>query len=148
MFLCYRREDTKYIVGRLRDSLSSAVGRDNVFFDVDSLPLGLDYKDEISQRMRSMDLFIVLMGPRWRLDRLAEADDQVRLEIEAGLATGQPVVPVMLEDTTMPRAAELPESMASFHFRSGRVIRSDPYYEQDVIALMRDLGLAPRAPAT
>jgi hypothetical protein len=148
IFLCYRREDTKYIVGRLRDSLSSALGRENIFFDVDSLPLGLDYKDEISRRMRNMDLFIILMGPRWRLDRLAEADDQVRLEIEAGLATGQPVVPVMLEDTTMPSAAELPESMASFHFRSGRVIRSDPYYDQDVITLMRDLGLAPRATAT
>jgi hypothetical protein len=35
VFLCYRREDTKYIVGRLRDSLSSALGRENIFFDVD-----------------------------------------------------------------------------------------------------------------
>ena len=144
VFLCYRREDTKYIVGRLRDSLSSALGRENIFFDVDSLPLGLDYEDEISRSMRTMDLVIVLMGPRWRLDRLAEADDPVRLEIEAGMATGHPVVPVMLEDTTMPEAQELPESLASFRRRHGQVIRADPYYEQDVEALMRRLGITPR----
>ena len=144
IFLCYRREDTKYIVGRLRDSLSSALGRENIFFDVDSLPLGLDYEDEISRSMRTMDLVIVLMGPRWRLDRLAEADDPVRLEIEAGMATGHPVVPVMLEDTTMPEANELPESLASFRRRHGQVIRADPYYEPDVEALMRRLGITPR----
>ena len=144
VFLCYRREDTKYIVGRLRDSLSSALGRENIFFDVDSLPLGLDYEDEISRSMRTMDLVIVLMGPRWRLDRLAEADDPVRLEIEAGMATGHPVVPVMLEDTTMPEADELPESLASFRRRHGQVIRADPYFDQDVEALMRRLGITPR----
>ena len=81
-----------------------------------------------------------------RLDRLGEADDQVRLDIEAGLATGQPVVPVMLEDTAMPRAAELPESMASFHFRHGRIIRADPYYEQD--ADRADAGPRSRPTAT
>ena len=59
---------------------------------MDSLPLGLDYEDEISRSMRTMDLVIVLMGPRWPLDRLAAADDPVRLEIEAGMSTGHPVV--------------------------------------------------------
>ena len=49
----------------------------------------------------------------------------------------------MLEDTTMPEAQELPESLASFRRRHGQVIRADPYYEQDVEALMRRLRITP-----
>ena len=44
----------------------------------------------------------------------------------------------------MPEAQELPESLASFRRRHGQVIRADPYYEQDVEALMRRLGITPR----
>ena len=44
----------------------------------------------------------------------------------------------------MPEANELPESLASFRRRHGQVIRADPYYEQDVEALMRRLGITPQ----
>ena len=67
----------------------------------------------------------------------------MRLEIEAGMATGHPVVPVMLEDTTMPEADELPEpGLVPAPARPGHPGRS--LLDQDVEALMRRLGITPR----
>ncbi len=38
VFISYRRSDTEYIAGRIYDRLVSALGKDQVFKDVDSIP--------------------------------------------------------------------------------------------------------------
>ena len=40
VFINYRREDSGGFAGRIYDRLSSRLGRDGVFFDVDNIPRG------------------------------------------------------------------------------------------------------------
>ena len=43
IFLSYRRDDSGGYAGRLYDRLSQHFGRDNLFMDIDSIALGLDF---------------------------------------------------------------------------------------------------------
>jgi hypothetical protein len=40
VFLSYRRDDARPDAGRLYDGLEAALGRDHVFMDIDTIPLG------------------------------------------------------------------------------------------------------------
>jgi hypothetical protein len=42
--ISYRREDTRWIVGRIFDHLVGHYGHDNIFMDIDGVPLGLDFR--------------------------------------------------------------------------------------------------------
>jgi hypothetical protein len=54
IFISYRREDTAANAGRLYDRLSDRFGEDQVFMDIDSIPIGLDFtKAVIEQAFRS-----------------------------------------------------------------------------------------------
>jgi hypothetical protein len=44
IFLSYRRDDTAAISGRVYDRLVARFGRRNVFKDIDSIPLGVDFQ--------------------------------------------------------------------------------------------------------
>ncbi|HEV2714513.1 MAG TPA: hypothetical protein VGU64_04565 [Terriglobales bacterium] len=45
--LSYRRSDSDVITGRIRDNLANHYGEDAVFMDIDSIPLGFDYREQM-----------------------------------------------------------------------------------------------------
>jgi hypothetical protein len=73
----------------------------------------------ITAAVGSCDVLIALIGDQWLATadeaggrRLDNSDDFVRLEIEAALARKVRVVPILVEGARMPRADELPASLA------------------------------------
>jgi len=48
IFVSYRREDSAYITGRIYDTLTAQFGKSAVFKDVDSIPIGVDFREHIS----------------------------------------------------------------------------------------------------
>lgn len=52
LFICYRREDTADAAGRLHDRLTPQFGRDRVFMDIDSVPLGVNFVTHINQQLQ------------------------------------------------------------------------------------------------
>ncbi len=119
IFINYRRNDSEYIAGRLRNDLSRRFGTDFLIFrDVDSLALGR-FAEEIDQAVRSCDVMVVVIGDGW-LDardasgkkRLDQPDDWVRQEIAAGLRQKKILVPVLVENARLPSAHELPLEIA------------------------------------
>jgi hypothetical protein len=48
IFLSYRRDDSRADAGRLFDRLGQYFGRDNLFMDVDTIALGVDFVPAIS----------------------------------------------------------------------------------------------------
>ena len=48
IYISYRREDSKDVVGRLQDILTSHFGYDSVFTDMASIPLGLDFRQLVA----------------------------------------------------------------------------------------------------
>src|SRR5215216_4076324 len=119
IFISYRREETGYPAGWLYDRLAERFGEGQVFKDVDSIAPGDDFIEVISTAVGSCDVLLALIGDRWLTitdedgrHRLENPDDFVRLEIEAALARDVRVIPVLIDGTRMPRADELPPSLA------------------------------------
>jgi ABC-type amino acid transport substrate-binding protein len=119
IFISYRREDTAYPAGWLFDRLTAHFRGGQVFKDVDSIELGDDFVETITRAVGSCDVLLALIGNEWltvtdadgrrRLDR---PDDFVRLEIETALTRSIRVIPILINDASMPRADELPSSLA------------------------------------
>lgn len=124
VFISYRRSDTQGIAGRLYDGLEFRLGKDSVFFDIDSIPLGTDFREHVRVTLDQCGVLLVLIGSRWietmpdGRPRLDHPDDLVRVEIEAALERRVPVVPVLIDLTPMPGAEQLPGALSALAYRN------------------------------
>jgi hypothetical protein len=118
VFVSYRREDSGGFAGRIYDRLTSRLGRESVFFDVDTIPPGHDFVDVLSERVGKCDALLAVIGKHWvssadseNRRRLDDPQDFVRIEIEAALNRGVPVIPVLVDGAAMPHPEDLPDSL-------------------------------------
>jgi hypothetical protein len=118
IFISYRREETAYPAGWLFDRLGDRFGG-QVFKDVDSIELGDDFVEVITSAVGSCDVLLALIGDQWLTiededgrRRLDDTEDFVRLEIEAALTRNVRVIPILVDGARMPRASDLPPSLA------------------------------------
>jgi hypothetical protein len=120
VFLSYRRTDCQAQANGLYDGLRNRLPDARVFMDIDGIPFGVDFVDQIGREMAMCDVVLVMIGDNW-LDarpgtdvrRIDEPEDFVRLEIESALASSDVrTLPVTVEGAQMPRSSELPESIA------------------------------------
>ena len=146
IFISYRREDTSGYAGRLLERLSSEFGGENVFMDLEDIQPGTDFVEAIQRAVGSSDVLIVLIGKRWLTAtdesgrrRIENPQDFVRIEIENALARGLRVIPVLVNQTVMPSASELPEPLASLARCQAHEL-SDRRWDYDVDQLVRVLG--------
>ncbi|MDF2741021.1 MAG: hypothetical protein K0S88_2389 [Actinomycetia bacterium] len=118
IFISYRREDTDFPAGWLYERLADHFDGGQVFKDVDSIQLGDDFVEVITNAVGSCDVLLAVIGDRWLTitdedgkRRLDNSDDFVRLEIEAALAREIRVIPILVDGARIPRAEELPASL-------------------------------------
>src|SRR5215470_12822241 len=109
IFLSYRRTDSPQ-ASRVYDWLLQRFGADAVFMDVAAIPIAVNFSDFIREAVGSSSVLIALIGAQW-LTKIHDASDPVRAEIEAAIAKGVPVLPVLIGNTPMPTAEELPASI-------------------------------------
>jgi len=89
--LSYRRDDAPGTAGRIFDRLAQHYGRESVFMDIDSIPIGVDFYDHIQEVLNGCNALIAIIGPRWigqrrgKPLRIKEETDFVRMEVEAAL---------------------------------------------------------------
>jgi hypothetical protein len=128
IFICYRREETAYSAGWLFDRLADRF-EGQIFKDVDSIEPGDDWVEVITTVVGSCDVLLALIGDRWLTitdedgrRRLDDPDDFVLLEIEAALTRNVRVIPILVEGARMPRADELPPSLATLARRQALVL--------------------------
>jgi hypothetical protein len=145
IFLCYRREDTQDAAGRLHDQLVAAYGQDRIFMDIDSVPLGIDFVDHVTDQISRCAGVIVMIGKQWRTikdkkrrRRLDNEDDLVRAEIRAALRQEIPVIPVTVQNAAMPTAHDLPDDIRLLARRNG-IELSATRWKTDVERLIKEL---------
>lgn len=121
IFLSYRRQDSQSATGRLADALEVRFGPARVFRDHESIVAGEDFAAAIHRAIDASTVVLVVIGPHWvtAVDadgrrRLDDPGDFVRLEIEAALAAGVPILPVLVEGAVMPSAQAVPTSLGAF----------------------------------
>jgi uncharacterized protein YukJ len=114
IFISYRREDlahARLICDRIRGD--AELKRATVFWDIDSLTAGKNYRDAIERAIGDSDAFIALVGPAWteRVSELQGQDDVLRGEVAYALTRGVPVIPVIIEGARLPAKADLPSDI-------------------------------------
>jgi hypothetical protein len=120
--ISYRRSDSSAITGRIFDRLAAHYGKQSVFMDIDNIPIGTDFRAHIADVWRQTDIVVVVIGPGWigvdaaGAARMSQESDPVRAEIEAALARGMPLIPVLVDGARMPASTELPKSFKDFAF--------------------------------
>ena len=65
VFISYRREDTQAVAGRLFDGLEARLGVGSVFFDIDNIALGTDFRTNIRAALDQCGVLLVLIGSKW-----------------------------------------------------------------------------------
>jgi protein-S-isoprenylcysteine O-methyltransferase Ste14 len=145
IFISYRRDDSAAITGRIFDRLSAHFGAGRVFMDIDSIPIGHDFRDHIGETLQRCDVVLAVVGRRWtgplpeRGRRIDDPADLVRLELEGGLSREIPVVPVLVEGASTPSPLELPESLRGFSYRNAATVDSGKDFHPHVDRLIRDI---------
>jgi tetratricopeptide (TPR) repeat protein len=145
IFINYRREDSIALAGRLRDRLAEIFGRDKIFMDVDNIPIGFDFVDDLEKQVAACAAMLSIVGPNW-LDakdkagqrRLGNPGDYVTIEIKAALARNIPVIPVLVDGTPMPTAEQLPDSLKPFARRNAFPLRN-ANFGSDAEALVKKM---------
>jgi len=124
--------------------------RERIFMDVDAIPPGADFVDVLGEKVAACGVLLAVIGPDW-LDardatgqrRLDDPNDFDRVEIAAALQRKIPVVPILLDNTPMPRADTLPDELKPLARRNA-VPLSHLRFSSDVARLVERLKLAPR----
>ena len=114
IFICYRREDSEDIAGRIYDRLQDHFRKEHVFFDIDSILAGDNVQENINKAMRQCQVFLAIIGKDWlhvkdkSKRRIKCKKDYVRLEIEAALKHKVHLIPVLVGGALMPSKGKLP----------------------------------------
>jgi formylglycine-generating enzyme required for sulfatase activity len=134
IFISYRREDSAGYAGRIFDRLKAHFPDAQIFMDVDTISPGDDFIVSIEKAVSSCDVFIALIGKQWVSiqdrqgnRRLDNPNDFVRIELTTALKRNIRVIPVLLHDTPMPRAEELPEDLAKLTRRNALEISHESF---------------------
>jgi TIR domain len=144
IFISYRREDTSDVTGRIYDRLVQHFGKPSVFKDVDSIPLGVDFRKHLGDSVGRCDVLLTIIGRQWLAAELSQRRlnnerDFVRIEIEAALQRNIPVVPVLVQAASMPNQEDLPETLRPLVDRNGIAVRPDPDFHEDMNRLIRGI---------
>ena len=145
VFISYRRGDSAGHAGRVMDRLGRELGRDLVFMDVDAIPLGTNFTKVLHEEVAKCGVLLAVIGPNWPdardehgNRRLDDPNDFVRIEIAAALQRNVPVIPILLDGATIPKANQLPEDLKELASRNGMEIRHASFHD-DMNRLIRGL---------
>ena len=150
IFISYRRDDSEHITGRIYDRLEAHFGREAVYMDINAIPLGVDFRQHLQKAVGQCDILLAVIGDRW-LDvrhqegpkagqrRLDDHGDFVRIEVQAALDRGIPVIPVLVGKARMPGEAILPRQLQSLAYRNATEVRSGPDFHVHMDRLVRGI---------
>ena len=143
--ISYRREDTQATSSAIYREMVRRFGADRVLLDITSVPVGEDYQrfvDGIIARARAL---IVVIGPEWStvekdgVRRLDREDDAVRAEVVAALATGVPIIPLLVDGASAPEARALPQPLRPLS-RLNMMPLSERHWDADMQTLAKRLA--------
>ncbi len=148
IFISYRRHDSAEVTKRLHGRLAHEF---DSFYDIDSIPPGVDFRKRLSGAVEQSDALLAVIGsgswlnatyrdgPKQGERRLDDSDDYVRIEIEAALTLGVPVIPVLVDGASMPTGEALPSGLEELACRNAAEVRLGPEFNVHVDRLIHNL---------
>lgn len=121
--------------------------------DIDDIPPGQDFTAALRENVKVADVVLVLIGPKWLSTagtdgrrRLDDERDFVRFEVAEALRQGKRVIPILVNDTPMPNAADLPGDLQPLLVCQALPL-ADARFNRDATDLIQALGGAGARPA-
>ncbi len=115
IFISYRRDDSAGHAGRLYDRLVREFTDTKIFIDVERIAAGDDFASTTEAILRQCDVCLAVIGKRWLTAadeygqrRLDQSNDWVRTEIGAALTRNIRVIPLLVDNASLPVARALP----------------------------------------
>jgi formylglycine-generating enzyme required for sulfatase activity len=145
VFISYRRNDSADATGRLHDRLKARFREEAIFYDIQSIPLGVDFRTYIRDEVSRCDVLLAIIGESWARAaddghyRLDNPDDLVRIEIETALARDIPVIPVLIGSAAMPSEKDLPGTLKALAYRNAATVRSGADFDHHAERLIHGL---------
>jgi hypothetical protein len=144
IFISYRRDDSAYATGVIRDQLATQLTDCEIFLDVDSIPYGVDFRRHLEASVSACDFLVAVIGKSWLrvVDiqgqrRIDNPDDAVRVEVETALRRDIPLIPVFLDGMAVPSADEFPDAIRGLVGRNAIFVRPPPDFNSDVARLVQ-----------
>jgi len=143
IFISYRRNDEPYAVGRMYNDLKVEFGQ--IFKDVDSIPVGAEFKSLIFDAISKSQIFLAIIGKRWNeknsegLFRIFDKNDFIKLELECAFRYGIKILPVLIGDCQMPSEKDMPEEIHRLLSLNAARLRVDPDWKTDMDLLIRTI---------
>jgi len=137
IFISYRRKDSPYVVQRAYDELASVFGRESIFMDLHDIQAGSDFVERLDVALKECKVMLAIIGDKW-LTLLEKPQqeccptgntDYVFLEITTALVRKIPVIPVLVDEATMPQERQLPAELHQFSRCDAREVRSGRDFE-------------------
>jgi hypothetical protein len=142
VFICYRREDSIETAGRIYSWLSMRLSQDDLFFDVQTIQGGTNFRQAIAGALADeVKVMLVIIGRSWLLvldehgeprRRLNEPDDHVRQEIELAFEHDVAIIPLLVQGARMPQKSDLPPSIAALSDINALPVRPEPDFDNDM----------------
>ena len=133
VFISYRRSETAWAARAVFERLWREFPQ-RVFIDLETITLGADFTQELDHHLEHCQALLALLGPRWLQEMADRAQhdepDYARLEVARALTKNVPVVPVLLDNTPMPKRRDLPADLQALTVRNGLPIVHDTFEAQ------------------
>ncbi len=143
VYLSYSRSEAGDVAGRLHESLVRRLGQAAVWRDV-TLSAGTSLKNEIRGAVDNCKVLVVILAR----DFFQRDETFQLLEIQEALDAGKPIIPVLLDDATMPAADDLPPALRpfsrylAFALRSGRLEADLKMLTDEIVRVVGRRGAA------
>lgn len=146
IFLSYRQVD-RQIAERIQERLVSTFGADDIVTEITDIPEDSSYRRGLNNALEDFETIIILIGQGW--NQLKEAsngpnptqpDDFTRIQVGTALNTTDKIlVPILVNDATMPHEATLSNDLAAIvHLRPATVRNGKNAFVRDMDALIRE----------
>lgn len=122
IFINYRKQDSSGYSLALYNELIKWYDKKSIFKDFNNIEPGEDFEESIDNALNNCNILLIILADKW-IDILKDRNsktqepDYVELEISKALAKNIYIIPIVINNTRMPTAEELPGSLKKLSTR-------------------------------
>lgn len=153
IFISYRRTDAPGYVRALMSDLRNTFGSKQVFLDMEDIKAGNDFVSIIEQAVGECEVLLAVIGSNWLTvmnefgqRRIDDPDDFICLEIISAIKNHIPVIPVLVDQSRIPKAEELPVQLQILASLQAITLSHDRWDDdmQKLLSAIDNLTVSPR----
>lgn len=148
IFVSSRRADSKIHADNIVDALERTYGQESVTRNItDDIPFGVDTRQYVYDQIAQYDVVLVVIGRNWSVVRddynrkvIENPADLIRLAVEMALQQGKLLIPILVDQASMPVPAEIPESLHELCYRRPVEVQGGMSTQRDIKKLLDGLS--------